>query len=135
MMTKNGAQIGAENAERLRIYLTRVGADLPRRPGGEPDMSAIADQAGLTSRQVLYKNPACRSLLDDHRSDHRIPKSKPRQETHDSVDDEKLLLERRCAELEKRVFGLMAEVANLRQRLKRRDNIADHLAHTGRLIR
>lgn len=138
-MTRNGAQIGAENAERLRAWLDRVGADLPRRPGGDVDMSAVADQAGLTSRQALYKNPECRRLLDEHRASHRPAEDvdRPPRDTAPSgtVDDEKRALERRCAELEKRVAGLMAEVADLRGRLKRREHVDNHLARTGRLAR
>ena len=63
---KSGRQVGAENAERLRVYLDELkteGRRLPSR-GGKPDKSAIATAAGF-SRLTLYNNPEAISLLDD----------------------------------------------------------------------
>jgi hypothetical protein len=62
---KSGSALGAENAETLKNYLEaleREGRPLPMR-GGEPNRSAIALACGF-DRQVLYKNPAAKELLD-----------------------------------------------------------------------
>jgi hypothetical protein len=139
MAGKNGSQIGAENVESLTRYLERVGAAVPRRPNGDADMSAIGEAAGLTSRQALYKNPVCKALIAEHLERNGLPGISQRTPTHvvtsGTADEDKRALERRCAELEKRNFGLMAEVAELRSRIRRQGSMDMHLAATGRIIR
>lgn len=63
--TKNGRQVGAENVERLRAYLSELkaaGGHVPSRRG-QPDKSAIALACGF-NRQTLYNNPEAAALLD-----------------------------------------------------------------------
>ena len=138
MAGKSGSQIGAENVERLRAYLDHVGAAIPRRAGGDPDITAIATGAGL-ARGVLYKNDACRKMLDTHLLAMGLDGPASHRPEHvtvsGTVDEEKRALQRRCKELEARVHGLLAEVADLRQQARRQGLIDDHLAATGRLVR
>lgn len=62
---KSGQQIGVENVERLRGYLSELkakGARLPSR-NGKADKSAIA-VACCFNRQTLYNNPEAVALLE-----------------------------------------------------------------------
>ncbi|HLL14268.1 MAG TPA: hypothetical protein VK388_04250 [Pyrinomonadaceae bacterium] len=63
--SKSGQQVGAENAERLRAYISELrtkGALIPAR-NGKPDKSAIAIACGF-NRQTLYNNPEAVALLE-----------------------------------------------------------------------
>lgn len=64
--SKSGQQVGAENAERLRAYVSELrkkGARIPAR-NGKPDKSAIAIACGF-NRQTLYNNPEAVALLKE----------------------------------------------------------------------
>lgn len=132
-MTRSGADIGAENVERLRSYLAGLevtGTPLPMR-NGRPNMSAIALACGF-DRQVLYKNPAAVALIDDVVSRAPVssapgaddPDEKPKSDRRDS----------RVMQLEQQLAAARAENAGLRERLRRLQHIEDHVAETGRRI-
>lgn len=61
---KSGKQIGADNVERLRVYIDHLKSEEARLPSrnGKPDKSAIALAAGF-SRLTLYNNPSAIALL------------------------------------------------------------------------
>jgi hypothetical protein len=64
--SKSGHQVGAENAQRLRAYISELrtkGVRIPVR-NGKPDKSAIAIACGF-NRQTLYNNPEAVALLND----------------------------------------------------------------------
>ena len=64
-MNKSSQQIGQESVEALKRYLDALKADgqgLPTR-NGKVSVSVVALALG-TDRQTLYKNSACRELLD-----------------------------------------------------------------------
>lgn len=62
---KSGRQVGAENAQQLRNYITAVKASGGRLPSykGKPDKSAIAIACRF-NRQTLYNNPEAVSILE-----------------------------------------------------------------------
>lgn len=127
---KSGAEIGAENVERLRRYLGGIDS-LPERDG-QPNITAIAVAAGV-DRQVLYKNPECRRLLEETAAVKGLRgiEERPVQ----TMDEGRVRLERRVADLERAKAALMAENAELRAKLKRYGHIEAHLIETGRLAR
>lgn len=129
-MARSGAEIGIENVEKLRRYLDSIGA-LPAR-SGKLNVQAVAIAAGL-DRQVLYKNPECRKLLEQAVAGKGLQgiEQRPPQ----ASDDGKIRLERRIGELERTNAALMAEVDELRQRLRRFAHIEGHLVQSGRLAR
>ncbi|GAA0569629.1 DUF6262 family protein [Caenispirillum bisanense] len=126
----SGAEVGAANVEKLRRYLASV-ASLPAR-GEQVHVSAIALAAGI-DRQVLYKNPECRRLLEEAVAAKglRGVKERPVQ----TVDEGRVRLERRVADLERANVALLAENAALRAKLRRYGHIEVHLIETGRLAR
>jgi C4-dicarboxylate-specific signal transduction histidine kinase len=129
-MTSSGSEIGIENVDKLRRYLDSVDA-LPAR-GGKLNVQAVAIAAGL-DRQALYKNPACRKLLEEAVA--RKDLQGIEQRLPQASDDGKIRLERRIGELERTNAALMAEVDELRQRLRRFAHIEGHLVQSGRLAR
>jgi hypothetical protein len=62
---KSGQQIGVENAEKLRDYLTNLKSKGARLPShyGKADKSAIAVACGF-NRQTLYNNPEAVALIE-----------------------------------------------------------------------
>jgi regulator of replication initiation timing len=62
---KSGRQVGAENAQQLRNYISAIKANGGRLPSykGKPDKSAIA-MACRFNRQTLYNNPEAVSILE-----------------------------------------------------------------------
>lgn len=133
-MTRSGADIGAENVERLRTYLAGLeatGTPLPMR-NGRPNMSAIA-LACRFDRQVLYKNPAAAALIGE--AEIRLPADTT--SPPDEQNDEKPRSDRRDSrimQLEQQLAAARAENAGLRERLRRLQHIEDHVAETGRRI-
>lgn len=129
-MAKSGADIGLENVDRLRRYLGDVDA-LPAR-GSKLNVQAVAIATGI-DRQALYKNLTCRKLLEEAVATKGLRgiDQRPMQ----SADEGRLRLERRVSELERTNAALMAEVAELRERLRRVSHIENHLVQTGRLAR
>lgn len=136
MTAKSGADIGAENANRLSEYLASLeaaGIGLPVR-GGKPNMSAIAIACGF-DRQVLYKNPAAAALLEGFISRHPISGSgadtivdredKPAADKRDN----------RIRQLEQQLAAARAEVSGLREELRRYRHVEEHAISTGRGVR
>ena len=136
MTTRSGADIGADNAARLAKYITDLesaGVGFPVR-GGKPNMSAIAIACGF-DRQVLYKNPAAVALLEDFITRHPIAGSgndaavdrddKPTADKRDS----------RIRQLEQQLAAARAEVAGLREQLRRYRHVEEHAISTGRGVR
>jgi hypothetical protein len=119
--------LGAENVRKLTAYLAGIDA-LPAR-GGKANMTAIAVAAGV-DRQALYKNPDCRKLLNDAIAQKGLAGIEDRPEE----DREKLALERKITDLQKKNDSLYAEVHELRRQLKRYQNIEQMLEQGKRII-
>ncbi|WP_127752628.1 hypothetical protein [Devosia sp. 1566] len=136
MNALSGADIGANNASRLAEYLSGLetaGIGLPVR-GGKPNMSAIAIACSF-DRQVLYKNPAAASLLEDFIARHPIAGSgtdvvvdREDKPTADKRDN-------RIRQLEQQLAAARAEVSGLREQLRRYRHIEEHVISTGRGVR
>ena len=131
----SGAEAGAENVRRLRDYLDALRAEgrpLPER-NGRANVSAIA-LACAFDRQVLYKNPSAKALLDEavarlglarvEDADAVDAKPKPANDPRD----------RRIHKLEQENVALKAEVVELRHRLRRVAHVESHMADTGRRV-
>jgi hypothetical protein len=135
MMEKSGAMTGAENVARLKAYLDRLaaaGEPFPAR-GGRPNLSAVAVACGF-DRQVLYKNPAAKALVDAAVAglgrtveiDPAQPDEKPEPRS-----DRK---DRRIMQLEQQNASLMAENQSLRERLRKLEQIEEVMVQTGRRV-
>jgi CHAD domain-containing protein len=120
--------IGAENVAKIATYLASVEA-LPARHG-KANITAIALAAGLKDRQALYKNPECRTMLEqaiatkglrgiDIVADH---------------DPEKAALERKIAELQNKNDALYAEVHELRRQIRKYKHIEEMYQQGKRVI-
>jgi hypothetical protein len=129
---KSGAALGAANVDRLKDHLdalAREGRGLPMR-GGEINRSAIALACGF-DRQVLYKNPAAKALLDA---------AVERLDTGDAKEDEPKpevksdRRDRRIMTLEQQNAALRAENAGLREKLRRLDHVENIMMTTGRQV-
>jgi hypothetical protein len=130
--SKSGGALGAENVERLKTYLIaleREGRPLPMR-AGEPNRSAIALACGF-DRQVLYKNPAAKTLLaaaveklDTGVAQDDEAKPEPKSDRRD----------RRILSLEQQNAALRAENAGLREKLRRLEQVEDIMVTTGRRV-
>ncbi|MDA9504067.1 hypothetical protein XI09_04660 [Bradyrhizobium sp. CCBAU 11386] len=130
--SKSGGAIGAENVDRLKSYLDaleRESRPLPVR-GGEPNRSAIALACGF-DRQVLYKNPAAKALLEAavEKLDTSVAhddeaKPEPKSDRRD----------RRILSLEQQNAALRAENAGLREKLRRLEQVEDIMVTTGRRV-
>jgi Family of unknown function (DUF6262) len=130
--SKSGGAIGAENVDRLKSYLDaleRESRPLPMR-GGEPNRSAVALACGF-DRQVLYKNPAAKALLEA---------AVEKLDTGVAQDDEAKLepksdrRDRRILSLEQQNAALRAENAGLREKLRRLEQVEDIMVTTGRRV-
>jgi polyhydroxyalkanoate synthesis regulator phasin len=130
-LPKSGSEIGTENVERLRRYLADLeneGRKLPER-GGRANVSAIALACGF-DRQVLYKNPAAKRLLDD---------AVQRLGLAEAAGDEKPVMrsdrrDQRILTLEQQNASLRAENAGLREKLWRLEHVEDIMIDTGRRV-
>lgn len=135
---RSGRDVGDENHARLREWLTG-GPAIPRRPNGDVDVPAVADLAGLTSRQAIYKTARNRELLDEHLRRSGIPPIGTRTSAAHApaapADDERRALRRRVDQLERELASARAETAELRRRMRRLEAVDAHLADTGRLVR
>lgn len=109
-----------DNLARLETYLASVEA-LPAR-GGKVSVAAIATAAGI-DRQVFYRNPRAKALLDAAVADKGLVGIEARA-AGDRSDAEKAL-ERQVRSLESRNAALMAENAELRARLRRFEHIEE----------
>ncbi|MGX9982575.1 hypothetical protein [Methylobacterium fujisawaense] len=131
----SGAVAGAENVRRLRAYLDELQAQdlpLPVRQG-KVNVSAIALACGF-DRQVLYKNPAAKEMLAE------VEAALGVEAEADEDEDEKPSVrtpdkrDRRIHTLEQENAALRAEVAGLRERLRRVRHVEEHMAETGRWL-
>jgi uncharacterized protein YceH (UPF0502 family) len=128
----SGVEVGRLHAERLEAYLQSLkaeGKSLPSR-NGRPNFSAIALACGF-DRQVLYKNPACKALLDAAIAEDGLEKTGSES---DADSAEKAALEAKVLKLEQHVVALKAEVEGLRCKLRKFSHIEEHLIETGRRI-
>lgn len=130
----SGAAAGAENVRRLEAYLQALaenGQPLPER-NGKVNVSAIAIACRF-DRQVLYKNPAAKALLDEAVERLGFVARQPRQEgepeqrEHDPRD-------RRIHKLEQENASLRAELVGLRDRLRRLQHVEAHMVESGRRV-
>jgi hypothetical protein len=107
---KSGSVLGAENVDRLKEYLEaleREGRPLPMR-GGEPNRSAIALACGF-DRQVLYKNPAAKKLLDAAVA--KLPTA--------AADEEEAKPETKSDRRDRRILSLRAAARGVARRERR----------------
>jgi hypothetical protein len=135
MIDRSGTEIGAENVASLRAYLDRLaeaGERLPLR-AGKPNLSAIAIACGF-DRQVLYKNPAAKALIDD------IVAKIPEQPEATNADTEEKPVsktdrrDRRIMQLEQDNASLRAENQSLRDRLRRIEHVEEIMVQSGRRV-
>lgn len=129
-MSKSGQQLGAENARAIERYLDSLKADgkgLPSR-NGKVSMSAVALATGVAIQNV-YKNPACRSMLE--RAAQELGLAPIGHENGHAKDDSR---DRRIQSLEARIATLQAEVEGLRSKLRRFAHIEQHMVETGRRV-
>lgn len=128
---KSGAALGAENVRRLQAYLDGLraaGAPLPER-AGRPNVSAIALACGF-DRQVLYKNPWARDLLAKAVDELGLAGAVEAEAPAAGPDRR----ERRMQKLEQENASLRAEVAGLREQLRRLRHVETHMVETGRHV-
>lgn len=131
--SKSGSAVGAENVKRLKTYLAdleKEGRPLPMR-GGEPNRSAIALACGF-DRQVLYKNPSAKALLDA--AAEKLPPVAAGGEEEDKPEERSDRRDRRILSLEQQNAALRAENAGLREKLRRLEQVEDIMVTTGRRV-
>jgi hypothetical protein len=131
MKGKSGTQLGSDNVERLKTYLSELngeGRGLPAR-GGKVNVTAIALACGF-DRQVLYKNPAAKQALEEAAARLGLEASEAERATSNETDHR----DRRILQLEQANAVLKAEVEALRERLKRFSHIEEHMVETGRRV-
>lgn len=127
---KSGPQLGAENTAAMEHYLDALKAEglgLPSR-GGKVSIAAIALASGVAS-QNLYKNPACRSMLE--KAAQELGLSPIGREEGQAKDDPR---DRRIQSLESRIASLQAEVEGLRSKLRKFTHIERHMVESGRRV-
>jgi len=116
MSQQSGVQIGAENFVKLQSYFDALERDknpVPLTKDGRPNLSAIALACGF-DRQVLYKNPACRDLVESKlrtlggTTEITQPTAKPGYDPKD----------KRIRELEKQVADLGERLADTQRQLQ-----------------
>lgn len=136
--SKNGRQVGAENAEKLRDYLSELkakGGRLPSR-GGKPDKSAISIACGF-NRQTLYNNPEAITLLGTAVEEIGLEgganviadgKAAHMQQQMDRRD-------RRIQQLEETLQARVAEIQGLKEQLRQYAVIEEVMSTNGRRFR
>ena len=133
MIDRSGVQIGAENVARLQAYLDRLtaaGLLFPMR-NGKPNYSAVAIACSF-DRQVLYKNPAAKALIED-----AVRRLDAAPATDAAAPEEKPTLrsdrrDRRIMQLEQQNASLRAENQTLRERLRKLEHVEEIMVQTGR---
>ncbi|MDT5270388.1 MAG: hypothetical protein QOH49_2574 [Acidobacteriota bacterium] len=117
---KSGQQVGAENVERLRVYLGDLnvkGACIPSR-NGKADKSAVAIACGF-NRQTLYNNPEAIALLEKAVEEIGLDKSFPPKDGKTMHLQQQMdARDRRIQRLEQLLTTRMAENSALRQEVK-----------------
>lgn len=138
MTGRSGHDLGREHLARLEDYIAS-GDALPTR-AGKVNVTAIARACGF-DRQVLYKNPPARALLDRTAAAQGCKGIEAERDGAAATDgaDEALVpvsrlreAERRAGALEKRVSELAARNAALVAQLRRMDVVAENLIARGR---
>ncbi|MBR0910167.1 hypothetical protein [Bradyrhizobium japonicum] len=130
--SKSGSVLGAENAETLKNYLEaleREGRPLPMR-AGEPNRSAIALACGF-DRQVLYKNPTAKALLESASAKLPAVAADEKEGKPEAKSDRR---DRRIMTLEQQNAAQRAEIAGLREKLRRMEQVEDIMVSTGRRV-
>jgi hypothetical protein len=132
-MEKSGAQIGAENVETLRAYL-QSGQQLPIR-AGKLNISAVA-LACRFDRDVLYKNPAAKALIDAAVAS--IAADPVSAEVTDNLEEKPIprddRKDRRIMRLEQENASLRAENQMLRERLRQIEHVEEVMVQSGRWV-
>ncbi|MQY42796.1 hypothetical protein GG681_09095 [Epibacterium sp. SM1969] len=118
-----------DNIARLSAYLSEAGA-LPAR-GGKVSVTAIAKAAGI-DRQVLYRNPRAKALLEDALRKKRLEGIEI-QSVGERSENEKAL-ERRVRRLEARNAVLASENMDLRARIRSLKHIEQMITMGKRVI-
>jgi hypothetical protein len=129
---------GDDNIKYLKIYIEQLRAEglgLPER-NGKVNVTAVAAAVSLIAkrnidRQTLYKNDGCRRLLEDAVRELGLRGMESRDE---QSNNEKAALERQVTKLQELNMGLYAEVCELRERLRRYQDIDDMLIAQGRRV-
>jgi hypothetical protein len=98
--------------------------------GGEVNRSAIALACGF-DRQVLYKNPAAKALLDAAVETLDTAGAKDDEQKPEPKSDRR---DRRILSLEQQNAALRAENAGLREKLRRLEQVEDIMVTTGRRV-
>ncbi len=135
-MEKSGVRIGAENVAALKAYLDRLAAAGERFPtrGGRPNLSAVAVACGF-DRQVLYKNPAAKALVDAAVAGLGLAASEPEGVGEDEKPEPRTdRRDRRIMQLEQQNASLRAENQSLRERLRRLEQVEEVMVLTGRRV-
>ncbi|MCA2008528.1 DUF6262 family protein [Tritonibacter mobilis] len=107
-----------DNIARLSAYLSEAD-ELPAR-GGKVSVTAIADAAGI-DRQVLYRNPRAKALLEVALREKGLEGIES-QRAGERSEKEKAL-ERRVRKLEARNAALASENMDLRTRIRSLEHI------------
>ena len=125
---RSGRQKGDENVAALEAYLASVDV-LPAR-SGKVCAAAVAEACGF-DRQVLYKNPRARALLERAVEEKGLVGIEAREATQS--DAKVQAMEGRVKMLETRNAALQAEVASLRAKLKRLEHV-ERVMESGRRV-
>ena len=114
---KSGQQVGADNVNKLKAYLDGVEA-VPAR-GGKVNVTAIAEACGF-DRGVLYQNPTAKKMLAEAVEMKGLKGTEVRAE---KADMDRLVLENKVASLESKNSALVAEVYELKRKLKQLQHV------------
>jgi hypothetical protein len=130
---RSGVQIGADNVARLGAYLDRLAAAGERFPtrNGRPNLSAVALACGF-DRQVLYKNPAAKALVDKALRDLGCAEDADSSAAGETPVPRSDRRDRRIMQLEQQNASLRAENQALRERLRRLETVEEIMVLTGR---
>jgi hypothetical protein len=130
--SRSGAAIGASNVAELKRYLDALRAEdrkLPER-GGKVNASAVALACGF-DRQVLYKNPAAKELLEEAVKDLGLAGAEMEEIDAAPKADRR---DQRILTLEQQNAALRVENSGLRERLRRLEQVEDIMVSTGRRV-
>lgn len=127
---RSGQQLGAENVAALERYLDALRVDALGIPSknGKVSIAAVSLASGVAALN-LYKNPACRSMLEQAAQE--LGLAPIGREEGQAKDDPR---DRRIQSLEARIASLQAEVEGLRSKVRRFVHIEQHMVETGRRV-
>lgn len=111
------------NFQKLKTYLESA-TDLPYR-NGEPNVTAIAREAGLKDRQPIYTNTKCSDLFADH------VKKLPERGKENSENKKEKQQERRIRTLEAENAELFSKCQELKRKLRKLEHV-EHLLERGK---